>query len=50
MPIINRIPINSHKNDDHYEALLKRQTRNDTSYDMMRNYDSFSIGSTVAIQ
>ena len=50
MPIINRMPINTDNDDDHYEALLKRQTRNDENYDTARNYDLFSIGSTVAVQ
>ena len=50
MPIINRIPINSDNDEDHYEALVKRQTRNDKNYDTARNYDFFSIGSIVAVQ
>ena len=50
MPTINRIPINSDNNDDHYEELVKRQIRNYKNYDTARNYDLFSIGSTVAVQ
>ena len=50
MPIINRIPINSDNDEDHYETLIKRQVRNDKNYDTARNYDIFSIGSTVAVQ
>ena len=50
MPIINRTPINSDNNDDHYEVLVKRQIRNDKNYDTARNYDLFWIGSTVVIQ
>ena len=50
MPIINRLPINSHNDDEHYEALVSRQTRNDTNYDTSKSYASFSIGSTVAVQ
>ena len=50
MPIINRIPINSDNDEDHYESLVKKQTRNDKNYDAARNYDLFSIGSTVAVQ
>ena len=50
MPIINRIPINSDNDDNHYEALVKRQIRNDKNYDTVRNYDLFSIVSTVAVQ
>ena len=46
---INRIPFDSDNDDDHYEVLIKRQ-RNDKNYDTARNYDLFSIGSTVAVQ
>ena len=49
MQINNRIPINSDNDDDHYEALVKRQKRNNKNYDTSRNYDLFSIGSTVAV-
>ena len=50
MPKINRIPINLGNNDDHYEALVKRQIRNDRNYDTARNYDLFLKGSTVAVK
>ena len=50
MPLINRIPINSDNNEDHYKALVKRQTRNDKNYDAARNNDLFSLESTVAVQ
>ena len=50
MPIINRIPINSDNDDDHYEVLVKRQIRNNKNYDTTRNYDLFSVGSTVGVQ
>ena len=53
MPIINRIPINSDNNDDHddhYEALVKVQIRNDKNYYTARNYDLFSKGCTVVVQ
>ena len=42
MAIINRIPINSDNHGDHYEALIKRQGKNDKNYDTARNYDLFS--------
>ena len=29
MPIINRLPINSDNDDEHYEALVNRQAKND---------------------
>ena len=41
MPIINRLPINLDNNDEHYEALVNRQAKNDTKYDTARNYDFF---------
>ena len=50
MPIMNKTPVNSDNNDDHYEALVKRQIRNIKNYDTVRNYDLFSIGSTVVVQ
>ena len=50
MPVINRIPINSDNAENYYEALVKRQTRNDKNYCTARSYDLFSIGSTVAVQ
>ena len=50
MPIINRLPINTNKDDEHYEALVTRETRNDKNYDTTRSYDSFPIGSTVVVQ
>ena len=39
MLIINRIQINSDNDDDHYEALVKRQIGNDKNYDTATNYD-----------
>ena len=50
MPIINRLPINSDNHDEHYEALVNRQAKNNIKYDTARNYDLFSIESTVAFQ
>ena len=50
MPIITELPINSNNDDEHYEELVTRQTRNNKIYDMSSNYDSFSIGSTLAVQ
>ena len=49
MPIVNRPLINSN-NDEHYKALVNRQTKNDKNNDTFRNYVSFSIGSTVVFQ
>ena len=50
MPIVNRPPINSINGDEHYEALVKRQTKNNKNNDTLRNYASFSMGSTVVAQ
>ena len=50
MLIISRIPIKSDNDEDHYETLVKRQTRNNMNYDTARNYDFFSIGSSIAGQ
>ena len=50
MPILYRIAINLDNDEDHYEALVKRQARNDKNYDKARNYDLFSIGSTVPVK
>ena len=49
MPIINRLPINSNNEDENYEALVSRQTRNDKNYVSSRSYVSFLIESTVAV-
>ena len=50
MPIINRLPINSNDDDEHYGVLINRQRRNAKNNDTSRSYVSFSIGSTVAVQ
>ena len=49
MPIINRLTINLDNDDEHYEALLNGQAKNDKKYDTARNYGLFSIGSSVAV-
>ena len=50
MPTINRITITSDNDDDHYEAMVKRQIRNNKNYDTANNYDLISIGSIVVVQ
>ena len=50
MPIINRLPINSDNDDEHYEVLVNRQAKHDKKYDTARNYDLFSIGPTIVVQ
>ena len=50
MSIINSLPINPNNDDEHYEALFDRQTRNGKNYVTSRSYDSLPIKSTVAVQ
>ena len=42
--------MNSNNDDEHYEALVTKQTGNDKNYDTTRSYDSFSIRYTVVVQ
>ena len=42
-------PINSNNNDEHYEALVNRQTKNEVNYDNSRSYATFSLGSSVVV-
>ena len=48
--MVNRQLINSNNDDEHYEVLVNRQTKNDKNYDTSRSFASFSLGSTVAVQ
>ena len=50
MPVIDRTPINTNNDDDHYERSLERQEKADQKYDTLRNYNSIAIGSTVVAQ
>ena len=50
MSIINRALIGLNNDDEHYEALIKRQTKNDKNHDTFRRYASISMGSTVVVQ
>ena len=50
MPIINWLQINSDNEDEHYEVLINRLTKNYKKYDTARKYAHISIGSTVAVQ
>ena len=50
MPVINKMQISSDNDSAHCEVLVKRQIRNDKSYDTTRKYDLFLIGSTAVIQ
>ena len=50
MPSINRSLIGVSSDDEYYEALVKRQRRNDKNDDTSRNYALIPIGSTVDVQ
>ena len=50
MSIVNGLAINSNNDNEYYEALVKRQAKNDKNNDTFRNNASFSIGSTVLVQ
>ena len=50
MPIINRMLISMDNDDEHHEALFKRQTRNYRKCDTARNFSILPIGSPAAIQ
>ena len=47
---ISRLPFNSNNGDEHYEALVKRQTKNDKNCDSFRNDSSFLLSSSVVVQ
>ena len=49
MLILSRLLISPNNDDEHYEALVKRQTKKDMSHDTPRNYDFIPIGSTVVV-
>ena len=49
MPIINRPPVNSNKGNEHYEALIKRQTKNE-NHETSGNYAFSLLGSIVVVQ
>ena len=50
MPIISRPLVGRYKDEEHYEALVKRQTKDDKNQDTPRNYVSIPMGSTVVVQ
>ena len=50
MPIINRPLISLNNDDNHHEALIKRQVKSDKNHDTPRTYASIPIGSTVVVQ
>ena len=50
MPTINRPLIGLNNNDEHNEALVNRQMKNDKNHDAPRMYASIPIGYTVVVQ
>ena len=50
MPALNRLPINTNNDDDHYETLMERQAKADKDYDTSRNYNSIPVVSTGVVQ
>ena len=49
MPTVNRPLIGVSNDDEHYKALVKRQTKNDKNHNTSRNYALIPIGSIVAV-
>ena len=50
MLILSRLLISPNNNDEHYEALVERQTKKDKNHDNPRKYNFIPMGSTVAVQ
>ena len=50
MLVISRALTNANNADDHYKAVVKRQTKADKKYDTLRNYNSIPIDSTTVPQ
>ena len=50
MPIISRLPISVNNDEECYEALVNRQTKDDKNQDTPRNYVSVPTGPTVVVQ
>ena len=50
MPISNRPSVSRDNVEEHYEVLIKRQTKDDKSQGTPKNYVSIPIGSTVVVQ
>ena len=47
---LNRPPINTNNDDDHYKTLVEIQSKAGKNYDTLRNYNLIPIGSTVVDQ
>ena len=50
MQILNRLLVKTDNDNKHYETPAQRQAEVEKKYDVLRNYNSFQIGSTVAVQ
>ena len=50
MPIISRLLAGVNNDEEHYEALVNRQTKNDKNQGTPRNHVSIPTGCTVAVQ
>ena len=49
MPVVNRLPVGSHNDEEHHSALIDRQCRNDKVDDTSKSFIPFPIGSTVVV-
>ena len=49
LPIINRPPVGTDNDQEHYKVILKRQIKDDKSKGTSKIYVSIPIGSTVAV-
>ena len=50
MPIIRRQLVGVNNDEEHYEVLVNRQTKNGKNQGTPRNYVSIPTGSTVVVQ
>ena len=50
LSVINRTPVDTINDDDHYESSVERQERLTQNNDTLRNYNFIPTGSTVALQ
>ena len=50
MTILTRLLLDSNKDEEHYGALINRQTKNDKNHDTPRNHAFLPIRSAVMVQ
>ena len=50
MPVVNRLLIGSNNDEEHHNALINRQCRNDKDDNTSKSFNPLPIGSTVAVQ